>query len=126
MDTSKLLHILELPNGLIATISDLTKVYFGDYYHVRINIVCFFDESSANSYLCCSDDINLGSISYTRTLDRMGVPSKDVQTVTDTLINDFRSNSLPYISSQDFPKKLIHNEIANTKRHIMKYAGSRL
>ena len=108
----------------MVTIYDQTKVYFGDYHHVRLNIVCFFDDSAINTLPCCPDDINLRSISYKRTLDRMGVPSKDVQSVTNTLLNDFKLNSLPYISSNEFPKKLIHNEIANTKRPNRKFTGS--
>jgi len=124
LSSLRLLHTLKLPNGLTVTIYDHTKVYFGDYYHVKVDIVCSLDILD-NSVLGCPNDINPRSISYTRTLDRMGVSSKDVQTVTDTLINDFRLNSLQYISSQDFPEKLIHNEISNTKRPVMKYTGSR-
>jgi len=54
----------------------------------------------------------------------MGVPSKEVEIITDTLLNDFRLNSLPYISLQEFPMKLIHNEISNIKRSNKKYRGS--
>jgi len=120
----RLLHTLKLHNGLIITIYDHSKVYFGDYHHVKINIVCSFDDLAINSLSCCPDEIDLRSILYTRTLDRMGVPSKDVESVTDSLLNDFRLNSLPYISSQEFPKKLIHNEVNNTKRSNKKYTGS--
>jgi len=120
----RLLQILKLHNGLIVNIYDHTKAYFGDYYHVRLNIVCSFEDSAIDSLPCCPDEINLRSILYTRTLDRMGVPSKDVEIVTDTLLNDFRLNSLPYISLPEFPMKLIHNEIANNKRSNRKYRGS--
>ena len=132
MSFLRLLHTLKLHNGLIIAIYDHSKVYFGDYHHVRVNIVCSFDDSAINSLSCCPCYswvnnkylIDLRSILYTRTLDRMGVPSKDVESVTESLLNDFRLNSLPYISSQEFPKKLIHNEIANTKRSNKKYTGS--
>lgn len=124
MSFLRLLHTLKLHNGLIITIYDHSKVYFGDYHHVRVNIVCSFDDSAINSLSCCPDEIDLRSILYTRTLERMGVPSKDVESVTDSLLKDFRLNSLPYISSQEFPKKLIHNEVDNTKRSNKKYTGS--
>ena len=124
MSFLRLLHTQKLHNGLIITIYDHSKVYFGDYHHVRINIVCSFDDSAINGLSCCPDEIDLRSILYTRTLGRMGVPSKDVESVTDSLLNDFRLNSLPYISSQEFPKKLIHNEVVNTKRSNKKYTGS--
>ena len=124
MNSLRLLHTLQLNNGLIVTIYDQTKVYFGDYYHVRLNIVCLFDDSVINTLPSCPDIINLRSISYKRTLDRMGVPSNDVKSVTNALLNDFRLNSLPYIASNEFPKKLIHNEMANTKRPNRKFTGS--
>jgi len=119
----RLLHTLKLHNGLIITIYDHSKVYFGDYHHVRVNIVCSFDDSAINSLYCCPDEIDLRSILYTRTLDRMGVPSKDVEIVTATLLNDFYLNSMHYISSKEFVKKLIHNKIADIKRSSKKYTG---
>ena len=124
MSSSRLLHTLKLHNGLVVTIYDQSKVYFGDYHHVRVSIICSFSDSAINSLPCCPDETVLRSILYTRTLERMGVPSKDVEIVTDTLLNNFRLNSLPYISSHEFLKKLIHNEITNTKRSNRKYTGS--
>jgi len=59
LSSLRLLHTLKLPNGLTVTIYDHTKVYFGDYYHVRLNIVCSFEDSAIDSLPCCPDEINL-------------------------------------------------------------------
>jgi hypothetical protein len=124
LSSSKLLHTLKLSNGLTVSIYDQTKVYFGDYHHVRIIIVCSFNGTADNSVFCSPDDIELRSISYRRTLEKMGVQSKDIESVKKSLLNDFHKNSLPYISSQEFPKKMITSELANKKHPVRKYAGS--
>lgn len=124
MNSRKLLQKLTLSNGLTVSIYDQTKVYFGDYHHVRVNIVCSFDVVADEMTLCCPDDFELHSISYTRTLTKMGVPSDDVESATNALLNDFHLNSLPYISSPEFPRKMIQSELANKKPPVRKYSGS--
>lgn len=124
MSTPKLLHTLKLSNGLTVSIYDQTKVYFGDYHHVRVNIVCSFVDIADDLKLCCPDNIELRSISYKRTLEKMGVPSEDVECVTKALLNDFHLNALPYISSEEFPKKMLKNEQSKIKHPSRKYAGA--
>lgn len=124
MNSQKLLHTLTLSNGLTVSIYDQTKVYFGDYHHVRVNIVCSIDAIADETALCWPDDFELHSISYTRTLAKMGVPSDDIESATNALLNDFNLNSLPYISSPEFPRKMIQSELANKKPTFRKYAGS--
>jgi hypothetical protein len=40
----------------------------------------------------------------------MGVPSADVESTKNSLLKDFHQNALSYISSEEFPKKMIKNE----------------
>lgn len=124
MSSNKLLNTLKLSNGLTVSIYDHTKVYFGDYHHVKVTIDCSFDTAAAAMALPCPDDIDLRSVIYSRTLEKMGVPSVDVDTVLKSLLHDFHLNSLPYISSQEFPKKLIKNELVKIKNPVRKYTGS--
>ena len=122
MGSLKLLHTLNLSNGLTVSIYDYTKVYFGDYHHVRLRIVCCLD-SAVNWKQSCSEEIDFRSINYTRTVDKMGVPSEDLESVIKTLLNDFDNNSLPYISSADFPKKMIKHELSCKRSPVRKYLG---
>lgn len=124
MSSIKLIHTRHLSNGLTICIYDHTKVYFGDYHHVRVNIVCFFDSAAVHWLQYCPDNIDIRSISYTRTLERMGVPSQDVATAIETLLKDFDLNSLSYIASPDFPKKMINKELSCKKSTVRKYLGS--
>lgn len=124
MNSPKLLHTLKLANGLTVSIYDQTNVYFGDYHHIRINVVCSCaataDDLSSSSPVM----IEQRSIIYTRSLEKMGVPSEDVERVTKALLNDFHQNALPYISSEEFPKKIIKNELSKIKHSVRKYAGA--
>jgi len=124
LSSPKLLHKQKLANGLTVSIYDQTKVYFGDYYHVRINIVCTPADIADDLTLSSSDTIEQRTSSYNRTLEKMGVPSADVESTKNSLLKDFHQNALPYISSEEFPKKMINNELPRIKRHHRKYAGA--
>ena len=120
MGSLELLHMLNLSNGLLISIYDQTKVYFGDYHHVRVKIICTLDSAAACKQFC-PENVDLRSMSYTRTLERMGVPSEDIESVKKTLLDDFDRNSLSYISSADFPKKMITNELRAQNPPVRKY-----
>lgn len=124
MNSRKLLHTLTLSNGLTVSIYDLTKVYFGDYHHVRLTIDCTFADSADEMAPGCPVKTEARLVTYSRTLAKMGVPSKDAESVKSALLNDFQLNSLPYISSPEFPGKMLQAELANKKLPVRKYAGS--
>lgn len=124
MSTLKLLHVIKLINGLTVTIYDHTKVYFGDYHHVRVKIICFIDDVIADSSQLNFDSIDPRKIAYTRTLEKMGVPSIEIDMVINDLLKDFKVNSLPYLSSPDFPRKLAEKELFRNKTAAVKYQGS--
>lgn len=120
----ELLHTLNLSNGLQVSIYDQTKVYFGDYYHVRVKVVCTLDCGGAAWKLHCPEDVSLQTVAYIRTLEKMGVASADVEHVKKSLLHDFDCNSLPYISSAGFPKKMIEKELRTKKLPVRKYQGT--
>jgi hypothetical protein len=120
----KLLQTQKLSNGLTVSIYDGTKVYFGDYHHVRVRIICSLDDPAVDSLSFDSDDITATPVLYTRTLEKMGVPSAEVESVIKALLKDFELNSEPYISLPDFPKKIIASELSLKKRPGRKYSGS--
>ena len=105
---------LPLANGLVVQFIDHTVRYYGDFYRVRLEVRCSvpltadlfpdIDEfSNAKSILG-------DSVTYSRSLERMGVPSTEIARVIDNLIADFAGHSGPYFASSDFPKKLVLSE----------------
>jgi len=124
LSTLKLIHTMTLSNGLKVSFFDLTRVYFGDYHHVKVKVICSLDNAVSDWQQYCPEHVDIRSISYTRTLDKMGVAAKDIDGVIKNLLSDFDLNSLPYIASPGFPRKLINNEFSVKKSTVRKYLGS--
>lgn len=106
---------IPLANGLILTITDRTRRYFGDYFTVRLDIDCpiavdrafFPDEESFQR----ASALLRKPLRYSRTLQRSGIASAEVETVREELLRHFRENSLAYLSSPLFIRKLIEAEV---------------
>lgn len=95
-----------LENGVEIIITDLTRSYFGDYHLVRLEITCRAD---ARACSCGGETANTSPVQgaeYRRIVEKMGVPSAEVETARESLVRDFLNNSLAYLSSPDFPAKL--------------------
>jgi len=120
----KLIHAQTLANGLKVSIYDLTKVYFGDYHHVRLKINCSIDNDAVDWQQHYPEAFDPRSLSYSRILEKMGVPSVEIDSVIKSLLSDFDRNSLPYLASADFPGKLIRKEFSCKKSSGRKYQGS--
>jgi hypothetical protein len=111
---------LLLANGLVVRFVDRTVRYYGDFYRVQLEVRCSvpltvdlfpgMDEFSAAKAILGDE------VTYCRTLDRMGVPSTEIDRVIDTLIADFSEHSGPYFAAREFPKKLVHAELKKTGR----------
>ena len=115
-------HIREisLPNGLTVSFHDLTRRYFGDYHQVRMEIVCkipvlrelFEDQEQYDAARS-----SLGEeVEYRRIEEKMGVPSKEIEQVMEGLFVNFSQNSLPYLSSAQFPLKMVRAEMGKIKK----------
>ena len=82
-----------LPNGLKLDFSDATKRYYGDYYRVCIEVKCALPhEEHAHWHLF-------------KKLERMGVPSAEIDTAKQDLLHGFNRLILPYLQHADFPAR---------------------
>ena len=109
MSESILKHLV-LSNGLTISLADETRRYFGDFYLVKLQIVCkaaisteLFDDASdlAEAKRLLGDEVK-----YCRTAEQMGVPSSEIQRVLNRLVEDFEKHALPYLGAPFFPRKL--------------------
>lgn len=96
MQAERVISKLALSSGSILTVYDLTKVYFGDYYHVKLEITGDITSPSTDRKAV-----------YRRTLEKMAVSSEMVETAIQSLLSEFELNSLPYLNSPDFADKFI-------------------
>ena len=107
-----------LGNGLQVTFADQSNRYFGDYYRVCVTatIVCTLAELPAvtteEAALRRRAEESFGTtLRIVRRLERMGVPSADVNQVRDTLIDDFLAHAAGYLARPGYPCLLVTAEL---------------
>lgn len=83
---------ISLPGNGQVCVYDHSRIYFGDYYHVRLEVRCEFAGQTE-------------AVIYNRFLEKMAVPSAAVEEVKLALVAEFRRNSLPYLVNPDFQAK---------------------
>jgi hypothetical protein len=112
----------QLPNGLTVSFHDLTRRYFGDFYLVKLEIVCNVPVISA--YFQTEEEYSLArsllgdEVVYRRSVEQMGVPSTEIERVRERLMADFEKHSLPYFSAATFPRKLVVAELGKMQKKM--------
>ena len=118
MQTVDIYRQMSLDNGLEIIIRDLTRVYFGDYHLVRLEIICRSSSGGVETITSSA----AAPVEFRRIVERMGVPSAEIETVRDVLIQDFLNNSLAYLNAADFPAKLAQSVLRQPKKIIRSFA----
>jgi hypothetical protein len=110
-----------LPNGLTVSFYDQTRRYFGDFYLVKLEIVCkvpvIADYFGENGEFNEARSLLGDEVVYRRNVKQMGVPSTEIERVVNRLMADFETHSLPYFAACAFPQKLVCAEL---KKHLKK------
>lgn len=109
-----------LSGDVTARVFDVTRHYFGGYYHVILLVradiplkVVWFD--SDETY---SDAVRQfgASVRFERTLEKMAVLDAELGGVRQELLENFAANVLPYIIGPDFPRRFALGEYAKSLR----------
>jgi len=96
-------------------VHDTTRRYYEDYHLVRLEIECdiavkeaFFEkpEKLAEARSMLGD-----SVSYRRTVEKMGVPFLEIESAREEILSSFIANAVPYLSHKDFPRKFVLSEL---------------
>lgn len=117
---TSMIREIALENGLIVRFFDHTRHYYGDFYLVKIEIAC--EVPLSPDYFSEPADLEearrlIGDPAiYRRTAEQMGIPSTAIATVTERLIDNFISHSLPYFSTSAFPGKFLRTELERARR----------
>ena len=110
-----------LPNGLTVSFYDQTRRYFGDFYLVKLEIVCkvpvIADYFGENGEFSTAKSLLGDEVVYRRAVEQMGVPSTEIERAVNRLMADFETHSLPYFAAPAFPQKLVCAEL---KKHAKK------
>jgi len=121
----KLIEEIKLDNGLILKIFDLSHPIAADTVRVELSLQMkiFLKES----YFANTQDYDqvkniMGDeLDYENKLERSFVLKKNEDSVRDDLINTFKSNSLDYLASANFPQKLALSILKDIKKNPYKY-----
>lgn len=116
MTTESILREYPLADGVTVLIRDVSRHYFGGYYHVRLQVAAdvplradwFETPLEYDNALGC-----LGrSVRFSRTLEKMAVPQAEMEAVRNALLDSFEANLLGYLSRPDFPRSFARGEYA--------------
>lgn len=124
MTDQTVLQQIALPNGLMATLTDRTRHYFGGYWLVRLTVTCPIPVIENN----LPDSIDLASarnllgeqVEFVHNLERMAVPGDEKEQVISSFMERFEVSLLPFISSDKFPPSFIQKEYARLSKNILR------
>jgi hypothetical protein len=121
----KLIEEIKLANGLKLKIFDLSRPIAADTFKVEIYFQTKVDLKE--SYFADSQEyaqvknIMDDELTYERKMVRSFVYEKDQDSVREDLINTFKKNSLNYLASIKFPRKLALSMLKDIKNNPYKY-----
>ena len=109
-----IIETITLGSGLVVTLLDQTRHYFGGYYHVRVHAYCDVpvDRSYFDTDAECSAAVAIvgESIRFERVLEKMAVPEGDIETVRGQLTEAFHTTTARYLSVPDFAPRYVRSE----------------
>jgi hypothetical protein len=116
-----------LANGLVVEVLDETVNYYGDYYNVKLTIICPVAVGTGDL-----EDLEgtprfgevkalLGpSVEYRREIIKAGVAGKDLVVLKNRLVDAFEETALPYFEREDFAAKLVKKRFADVEEDLEK------
>lgn len=127
-ETSRNMNIIEeinLPNGLKLTIADLTRRIAADTKKVELTFSMKIDVlesffSSADEYRTLVNIFGT-ELTYEHRLERTFVYDKDESAIRTELVDTFKNNTLNYLASPNFAKKLALSTLRDIKLNPFKY-----
>ncbi|MDX2479640.1 MAG: hypothetical protein QNK24_04810 [Desulfuromusa sp.] len=110
---NKPFYVTKLNNGVIVEFFDQGNRYFGDFHRIKINVFAMipFTVKSLAPDLQQFAATYPGYILYEKTLERMGVATSEVETVTHSLIDDFIASTGCYLDKKAFAEGLLRKNM---------------
>jgi len=121
----ELVETINLPNGLKLTITDSSRRIAADTIKVELTFQVKIEV--LESFFASSDDHQkvknaLGDeLTYEHKMERSFVYDKDEESVRAALLDTFKNNSLAYLSSPNFAKKMALSQLKDIRLNPFKY-----
>lgn len=114
-----------LENGLLLSYEDHSNRYFGDYHRVCVRVVFTVEINAAllpDAEQLALAQRHLGeSVRYEKDLQRMGVPTAQVESVRDALIDQFRTTTRAYVACTAFPRQFVVRRLTERRQRSSAY-----
>ena len=127
MNIEGFIKVCVLGSGVSATVKDITRHYFGGYYHVRIQVSADVPVTSSSFETAAEYEdavIRLGDfVTFNRTLEKMAVPDHEIEIVRQKLLSAFDANVLPYLLREDFASSFVRSEYLNKLKSVPVFTG---
>jgi len=124
----ELIEAIHLPNGLVLTINDLSRRIAADTVKVEVSFQAkvhvqksFF--ASADDYLKLTKFFG-EELTYEHKLERSFVSDAEEASVRNELLETFKKNSLHYLSSPNFARKMTLSVLREIKQNPFKYQAA--
>ncbi len=110
----------ELETGLKVRLMDHSRNYYGDFWHVLLDVRCEIEVAQVAA-VDLLKDVDTSSLAgktlvYRRTLEKMGVPSEEVDAVREHLAANFARHSLPYLATPGFAERYVLAELRRRQK----------
>jgi len=121
----ELIETINLANGLILTINDSSRRIAADTlkielsFQVKVKVLESFFASS-DDYLKVKNASG-DELTYEHKMERSFVNDKDEKSVHTELLETFKNNSLGYLSSPNFAKKMALSQLKDINLNPFKY-----
>jgi len=121
----ELIETIHLPNGLTLTISDSSRRIAADTIKVELTFIVKIEV--LESFFASSDDYlkvknaSGNELTYEHKMERSFVNDKDEESVRTDLLDTFKNNSLSYLSSPNFAKKMALSQLKDINLNPFKY-----
>lgn len=121
----ELIETTKLPNGLKLTIMDSSRRIAADT--IKVELTFQVKIKVLESFFVSHDDYQkvknaLGDeLTYEHKMERSFVDDKDEESVRAELLNTFKKNSMTYLSSPNFAKKMALSQLRDIKLNPFKY-----
>ena len=109
--------IMQVWDGSRAIASDTTKVELRIVIDVTVKEEYFSDPAHFQQVIAVFGQ----EISYEYTKERTFVDTTNRERVSNELLDDFRRDSLPYISRIDFPARFAMSKLRDIRQHPYRY-----
>jgi hypothetical protein len=127
LHNDSLIKTYALVGGVLASVRDHTRHYFGGYYHVRIRVSADVPVSAgafADSAVYQDAFRHLGTfVSFSRDLEKMAVPDSEIDAVRRQLLASFDANVLPYLLRADFAASFVQSEYRTALKSCLAVTG---